>query len=382
MKIIAKTFFGLESVLAEELSLLGADNVQVLKRAVSFDGHKTLLYTANLKSRLALKFLVPIVHFQVNNENDFYQKIRTFDWSKYLSIDQTFVIKETVHSEIFKHSKFIALKMKDGIVDHFRAKTEERPSVSLDKPDIILDLHISKNQVNISIDSTGEPLSKRGYRNKGHYAPLNEVLAAGMLALSGWKPDRPLHDMCCGTGTILLEAAMIAANMAPSIHRKRFAFMEWPDFDRELWKKVTAAAVEEIDLFPEVNIYGGDINGRAIATAKASAKLLRLHSVIKLEKKPLDKQRPSAEEGMLIFNPPYGERMEKDDIESFYQSIGDQLKGEFTGWQAWLLSSNKDALKHIGLRTSQKLTLFNGPLECKFQRYDLYRGSKKSKVKD
>jgi len=376
MKFIVKTFHGLEGVLAKELESLGAKNIQALKRAVSFKGSKELLYKANLHLRTALRIIRPVYTFSAQNEDELYRKVTDFDWSAYLKLDQTFAIDSVVFSDSFRHSKYVVLKTKDAIVDQFRRKMGKRPSIDTDTPDVRFNVHVSHNDFTISLDSSGDSLHKRGYRNIGHKAPLNEVLAAGMLILTGWIKDVPLIDPMCGSGTILMEAAMIARNMPPGINRKRYGFMQWSDYDPTLWDRIYNEAKSQI-VRPRVSIMGSDISSEAIDISKVASINLNLNADIILRKSSFKDLHPISKTGMLIMNPPYGERMEQDDIFAFYKSIGDHLKKNFTGFDAWILSSNKEALKHIGLRPSKKHTLFNGPLECKFQKFSLYQGSLK-----
>ena len=378
MKLTAKTFQGLENVLAKELELLGAEDITILKRAVSFSGNKKLLYKSNLHLRTALRILHPIYTFIATNENDLYKKVSEFDWSAYLKLSQTFAIDSVVFSDYFTHSKYVALKCKDAIVDQFRDKTGKRPSIETKTPDVQFNVHVYKDEFTISIDSSGDSLHKRGYRNSQHDAPLNEVLAAGMLLLTGWKKSIPLIDPMCGSGTILMEATMIACNMPPQINRKTYGFMNWNDYEPELWNKVYEDAKSNINK-SEINITGGDISRRSIDISKESLIKFGFHRDIRINKTSFLDFYPKSSTGMLIMNPPYGERQKEDDIFSLYKNIGSHLKQNFAGFDAWILSSNKDALKFIGLHPSKKLTLFNGALECKFQKFSLYQGSLKKK---
>ncbi|MEM8895908.1 MAG: hypothetical protein AAGC88_15100, partial [Bacteroidota bacterium] len=282
-------------------------------------------------------------------------------------------------SDFFSHSKYVALKMKDAVVDQIRGKKGRRPSIDTEHPDIALNLRVFKDECTVSFDTSGELLNRRGYRGRGHLAPLNEVLAAGMLKLADWRPERPLHDLMCGTGTFLLEAGMIAANIPAGFFRRRFGFLSWQDHDPSLWNEIRKQANTSINYNPKVNIYGGDKDMRSVNAAQASAKFLRLDQSIKVERKLFDQQEPQAFSGMIVSNPPYGERMLKTDIEAFYSLVGDTLKQKFSGYEAWLISSNVSAMKRIGLRPSRKISLYNGSLECKFQKYELYSGSKKNR---
>ncbi|WP_258105316.1 class I SAM-dependent RNA methyltransferase [Marinoscillum sp. MHG1-6] len=374
MKLLIKTLHGLEEVLAEEVKAIGATNVKILKRSVACEGDLEVMYRANLHLRTALKVLVPVHRFTARTEDELYKAVYAFDWSKHLNSHKTFAIDNTVFSEYFRHSKYAALKTKDAIVDQFRNKMGSRPSIDVKSPDIQLDLHAVKDQFTISLDSSGEPLNKRGYREPGHEAPLNEVLAAGLILLSGWKKESPLIDPMCGSGTILIEAAMIGQNMAPQLHRKDFGFKNWKSFQPAIWNKVLSeakAAVRKTTL----NIRGGDINFKAVSIAEKSIRNFKLSDSITVRRIAFEKSFPGTADGVIISNPPYGERI-GENVNELYGLIGDTLKNNYSGFDAWLISSNMEAFKHLRLRPSKKLVLFNGPLECKFQKYEMYRGSK------
>ncbi|MCU4176104.1 THUMP domain-containing class I SAM-dependent RNA methyltransferase [Carboxylicivirga sp. N1Y90] len=377
MQLLIKTFHGLESVLADELKELGASNIEVLKRAVSCSGDKELMYKANLHLRTALRVLMPIANFKANNDDQLYKKIYDFDWSQFINNKTTFAIDAVAFSDTFKHSKYVALKAKDAIVDQFRDKTGARPSIDTDQPNVQINIHVSSEQFTVSLDSSGESLHRRGYRDPNHKAPLNEVLAAGMLKIAGWHKDIPLLDPMCGTGTILMEAAMLACDMPPQYKRKHLGFMGWVDYDKDLWLALHKEAEEKIH-YPKVNIVGGDNYPDAVDIAKQTSLDFRLNRQIRIVRSDFKENLPTAPRGMMITNPPYGERLEKGDINGFYRSIGSHLKKNFNNWQGWLITSNFEALKHFGLRTSSKHTLYNGPLECKFVSYDLFEGEMKA----
>lgn len=377
MKIIVKTFQGLEDVLAEELKDLGAKNIQPLKRAVSFDGNLSLLYKANLHLRTALRVLLTISKFEAKDEETLYRTVHDFDWNQYIDEKSTFAVDGVVFSDYFKHSKYVALKVKDAIVDKFREVTGERPSVDVNNPDLRINVHIFQEKVTISLDSSGSSLHMRGYRASNQEAPLNEVLAAGMLLIAGWKPNIPLIDPMCGSGTILMEAGMMAYNMAPAIKKMHFGFMKWRDYDEKLWTKIHKKAEDDIAT-PKGSIHGSDISGEAVDIAKVATLNFNLNFGIRLMKMPFNRLYPKTDHGMLILNPPYGKRLKPDDINALYKEIGNSLKKAFVGFEAWILSPNVEALKNIGLHPSKKHTLFNGPLECKFQKFEMYEGSKKA----
>jgi len=374
MKLLIKTLAGLEDVLMEEVKELGGESIIKRKRAVECVGNLPFMYKANLCLHTALKVLVPVYEFRAKNERELYDKIRCHDWSQYLSVHQTFAIDNTVFSEYFSHSKFAALKMKDAIADQFRDKYDMRPSVDTEKPDVLFNLHGYQENFTVSLDSSGEPLNQRGYRGKGHAAPLNEVLAAGLVKLAGWDASKPLVDPFCGTGTILIEAAMMATKTPPQLIRENFGFRTWNNFQPLMWNRIKAEMRSQIRKIP-LSIYGGDIDPNAIMQAKRSMKLLAMRGDITFREVSFDGNLPKNKTGMVITNPPYGERIGTD-IESLYEKIGDVLKNSFSGYDAWLISSNKSALRKLGLKDAERILLFNGKLDCEFCHYPMYEGSK------
>ncbi|MEM8525213.1 MAG: THUMP domain-containing protein [Bacteroidota bacterium] len=380
MQILAKTFYGLEQVLADELTVLGAKNIEILHRAVRFEGNQKLLYRTNFESRMALRFLIPIRTFKTKHENHFYKRIQEIDWQKYLDLKTTFAIDGVTHSKYMKHSKYLALKCKDAIVDQLRHRFDgQRPYINTKNPDLRINVHLSKdNLCTVSFDSSGSSLHKRGYRVASVEAPINEALAAGMIVLSGWKGDTAFVDPMCGSGTLPIEAALIARNIPPQWQRKEFGFQKWRDFNADLWKEVKENALSKIRE-SDVPILGFDQDFNAFQAASKNVAQANLKEVVKITWKKMEKVEHDLEEGVLVTNPPYDERLAEDNIAALYGGIGDQLKQKFTGFDAWIISSNRQALKHIGLRASKKIVLFNGPLECRFQHYELYRGTRKSK---
>ena len=371
MKMTIKTLFGFEDILAEEVQELGGVNIQKITRGVKCEGNTELLYKANLSLRTALKILVPIHAFKARNEKALYDQMMAFDWSNFMSVDQTFAIDSVVFSEIFSHSKYVALKAKDALVDQFRNKYRRRPSIDADNPDVKLNLHCSNDYFTISLDSSGESLNQRGYREKGHRAPMNEVLAAGMIKLAGWNKEIPLVDPMCGSGTIITEAAMIAMNMAPNLKRNEFGFKTWPEYSPILWNKVKTEAELKVRK-PVLNITGIDIDSEVVPLARKALGKIGLRRELKVKEMDFRDFKPLEESGMVITNPPYGERIGKDNVLDFYQSMGDAFKQNFKGFNAWLISSNKKALRQIGLKDSERFTLYNGKLECDFCRYELF----------
>jgi putative N6-adenine-specific DNA methylase len=334
-----------------------------------------LLYRANYRLRTALRVLTPIRQFKARHDNTLYRQVQKINWEDFLALEDTFAIDATVHSPHFSHSKFAALRAKDAIVDQFRKKTDRRPSIDVYNPTLRLHLHISNENCTLSLDSSGDALYKRGYRLDSLEAPINEVLAAGLVRLSGWQRDSPFVDPMCGSGTIPIEAALYAYNLPPQIAREQFGFMKWRDYDAELWSEIKAEAqAEALDFtYP---IYGFDKNFQAIRISQHNALAACLEGKIEFARKPFERLEPPAGNGLIIMNPPYDERLSETNIEELYRAIGDRLKQAFSGYEAWIISSNLGALKRVGLRPSRKLTLFNGPLECKFQKYELYEGSR------
>jgi len=374
LKLIAKTFHGLEEILANELNEIGALNIKKVNRAVEFEGDLEVMYKANLHLRTAIRILQPLFEFKAKNDQELYDEVQKFDWSTLMTNKQTLAIDPVVFSDIFTHSQFVALKMKDAIVDQFRDKTGIRPSVDVENPDIRLVIHMAKDKATVSLDSSGDSLHKRGYRVQGHKAPLNEVLAAGMVLLSGWNPKIPLVDPMCGSGTILMEAVMIAKKFAPGLNRKNFGFMTWNSFNKELWNKIVEEAKEKVE-HPRLHIYGSDINMGALDIARESALSFRFNRDINFKVSAFEKLELERPKGMIITNPPYGERLMKDkDIKDFYRMIGNQLQDEFLGYDAWLLSSDTKALNNLGIEVSDKVKLFNGALECGFYQYKINYG--------
>jgi Predicted N6-adenine-specific DNA methylase len=376
-ELVAKTFKGLENVLAGELTALGAKDVKALNRAVSFVGDNAMMYKANLWLRTALKILKPIKEFKARNEVELYKGIAEIDWEEYFGVDDTLSISTVVVSPYFNHSQFVALKAKDAIVDQFRSKFNKRPSIDTENPTILLNIHLTEDDCSVSIDSSGESLHKRGYRLNSTIAPINEVLAAGMIMLTGWDGNSNFLDPMCGSGTLPIEAALIAYNIPPGIFRKEFGFEKWKDFDADLFESIYNDDENSREF--KHAIVGADISAGAIRIASENVKNAFLTNKIELMVKSFESSIPSDEVGLVIMNPPYGERIKKNNIQEFYQSIGNVLKRNFAGFDVWILSGNKDALEYIGLHPSKKITLYNGAIECKFQKFTIYEGSKKSK---
>lgn len=373
--LVAKTLKGLEEVLANEITALGAQNVKILNRAVSYSGDKAMIYRTNLNLRTALKILKPINVFKAKNEVELYKGIYKINWADYMSVENTLSIFTTVSSQYFNHTQYVALKAKDALVDQFRNSFGKRPSIDTNNPDIHIHLHLVEDECTVLLDSSGEPLNKRGYRVNSLIAPINEVLAAGMILLSGWDGDSNFIDPMCGSGTLPIEAALIAYKIPPGIFRKQFAFEKWKDFDKDLFEEIYNEDYPERKF--EHKIIAADISSGAVRIATENAKNAFVQNKIEFITQSFEKLTPPEEGGIVMMNPPYGERLKKNDIESFYERIGNQLKKSFTGYEAWIISNNKEALKKVGLKPSAKIPLINGALECNFLRYNLYKGSKK-----
>ena len=384
-RCLAKTFKGLEEVLAAELIALGANDVQLERRAVSFRGDKALLYRANLCLRTALRVLVEIkaVSFQPSvfrrrkPEDALYEFVKGVDWSQYMSADSTFAIDATVYSDTFRNSRFVTYRVKDAVADYWLERAQRRPNVNTEDPDLRINVHIAGEQVTLSLDSSGESLHKRGYRVATTEAPINEVLAAGLLRIAGWDGQTDFYDPMCGSGTFLIEAALMARNIPPCIFRKSFAYERWPDFDAELWSDIYNDDSSERDFTHK--IYGSDASFYAIQQAAKNIKSAGVQKDVELRQIRMEELsaisiQPSA---LVMMNPPYGERLASNkDMEELYGKIGTALKHQFAGATAWIISSNDAAMKCIGLKPSKKMRLLNGELDCQFNKYELFQGKR------
>ena len=382
--MLAKTFKGLEEVLAQELIELGANDVQLERRAVSFRGDKALLYRANFCLRTAIRILVPIASFKAKDTDALYKQLKALDWSKYMTVNNTFAIDATVYSESFRNSRFVTYRVKDAIVDYWSERINQRPNVNVQNPDLTINIHIANEQVTLSLDSSGESLHKRGYRVATTEAPINEVLAAGMLLMAGWHGQSDFYDPMCGSGTLLIEAALIARNIAPGVFRQSYAFEKWPDFDADLWNEIYNDDSHERDFTH--HIYGSDASFYAIQQASKNVKSAGVQKDIELKQIRIEEiktitnnQSPRTNPSLLVMlNPPYGERLKSNkEIEDLYSAIGTALKHQFTGATAWIISSNAEAMKCIGLKPSKKYRLLNGELDCQFNKYELFQGKRK-----
>ncbi len=374
-EMIAKTFQGLEEVLAQELTTLGATEIQIGRRMVSFSGDKEMMYKANFCLRTAIRILKPIKKFSARNADEVYEQIKAIQWEDFLNIDQTIAIDSVVFSEEFRHSKFVSYKVKDAIVDYFREKTGKRPSVRINNPDIQLNIHIAQTDCTLSLDSSGESLHRRGYRQEAIEAPLNEVLAAGMILLTGWHGECDLIDPMCGSGTIPIEAALIAKNIAPGVFRKEFAFEKWNDFDRDLFETVYNDDSQEREF--KYHIYGYDNSPKANDIATHNVKAAGVSKDITLKIQSFQAFQQPTEKALIITNPPYGERISTNDLLGLYQMIGERLKHAFIGNTAWVLSYREECFDQIGLKPTEKIPLFNGALDCEFRKYEIFDGKYK-----
>lgn len=374
-ELIAKTFMGLEQVLAQELTQLGANNITIGRRMVAFTGDKELMYRANFQLHTAIRILKPIKHFKANSADDVYEEIKKIDWSQYIEKGKTFSVDSVVYSEEFRNSRFVTYKVKDAIVDQFRESTGTRPNISISNPDIRLNIHIADDKATLSLDSSGESLHRRGYRQETTEAPLNEVLAAGMILMSGWKGETDFIDPMCGSGTLLIEAALIARNINPGVFRKEFAFERWNDFDKELFDNIYNDDSQEHDF--EHHIYGYDIDIKAVNTARLNARAAGLTKDITIEEADFKNFKQPENPAIIITNPPYGERISTPNLLGTYKMIGERLKHQFVGNDAWVLSYREECFEQIGLKPSIKIPVFNGSLECEFRKYALFGGRMK-----
>ncbi|MDE6229837.1 MAG: RNA methyltransferase [Muribaculaceae bacterium] len=376
--MVAKTFQGLEEVLAEELRNLGAENVEPGRRMVSFQGDKAMMYKANLCCRTALRILKPFYTFKAYDADKLYDRVKEYDWAQLLGPEKTFAIEVTVNSDNFTNSRFVTYKVKDAIADWFRDRDPQgrRPGVRLTDADVVINVHISGSEVTLSLDSSGTSLHRRGWREAQTEAPINEVLAAGIILKSGWRGECPFVDPMCGSGTFLVEAALIAANIAPGIFRKGFAFEQWADFDRELFETIYNDDSAEREI--TCQILGADISPKAVAIARENLKSAGVAKYVDLQLKPLSAWTEAPAGGVLVTNPPYGERLRPADIEGLYDLLGNKLKHVFTGYHAWVIGYRDEDMMHIGLRPSSRDTLLNGSLQCELREYIIFDGDRAS----
>jgi putative N6-adenine-specific DNA methylase len=376
MKFVAKTLYGLENVLAEELAGIGATDIHKLNRAVTFSGDKKLLYRVNYLLRTALSILMTVADFSIRSKDDLYRAGSRIEWDRYLEVDDTFSIMPVVNSPHFSHTGYPGLILKDAVADYFRGKSGRRPSVNTSDPGVLINLHISNDTVTVSLDSSVIPLFKRGYRQGTAAAPLNEVLAAGILMISGWKASSSLIDPMCGSGTIPIEAGLIACNIPPGRLREFFGFQRWKDYDENLYNEMRHEADIRITS-PPVKIVCSDISDIAAEQARSNISRAGLADFVSVGVADFSTLRAADENSFLFLNPPYGERLQPDEIDNLYNMIGTTLKHNFPGTSAWLITSNRESLKRVGLKPAKKYILFNGALECTLVNYKMYQGTKK-----
>ncbi len=375
-EITAKSLKGFENTLADEIKKLGGKNINIKNRAVKFTGNKEILYKANLHLRTALRVLVPIWKFKLRNEKDLYKNIKNIYWDRYLNTKNTFAIDTVLNSDLFNHSKYISYKSKDAIADFFREKYNKRPNVDVENPDLRINIHISKDFCTVSLDSSGSSLNKRGYRKNPGKAPLNEVLAAGIILQSNWDKKSNFIDLMCGSGTFLIEAAMLALNIPPNFYRKTFGFEKWFNFDRNLWSDIIYKAKLNRKTKLDFKILGIDISKNAILSSEQNINSINLDKHIELINKDFKDFNNNLSQGIIVTNPPYGERIQITDINKLYKDLGDKLKHDFANFNAWIFIQDSDTYKKIELHPSKKINLLNGQINCKLLKYELYKGKK------
>lgn len=373
--LLATTLFGLEHVLAGELESIGAESVRIHNRAVSFKGDEPVMYRVNYHLRTALRILKPLKAFPARNEDDIYRGIRNIEWERHIDNHNTVAVDTVLLSKRFRHSGFISQRVKDGIVDRFRDRTGNRPSVDLKNPDLRINIHLNDTHCTVSLDSSGESLHKRGYRTQPYRAPLNEVLAAGMILLSDWSPRQAFLNPMCGSGTLCIEAGMIAKGIPGGYYRNNFGFQKWKNYDSVLFESIRRERY--LAARDDFRILASDMASSAIEATQQNLANAGLLGKVDLRKSAFESWDTGMKDGILIMNPPYGERMEETSLNELYSSIGSTLKKKYAGFKAWILSGNPEAMKNIGLRTGKRLTLYNGPIRCKYHFYDLYEGSRK-----
>jgi putative N6-adenine-specific DNA methylase len=380
MKLHAKTLAGLEDLVAQDMKQAGATEVSVGRRGVSCLADLKTMYHLCLHSRFVLRVLRHLTEFDAKNPDDLYRQCARFAWEDLIPVDGTFVVDATVHSEVFTHDHFAALRLKDAVVDRFRGKTGQRPSIDRVRPDVRLHLHIAGNKVTLSVDATGAPLSHRGYRPPQAKAPLNEVLAAGLLALSGWRPGTPLIDPMCGSGTFSTEAALWASGLPVQAGRRQFAFMKWSDFDASAWREVRDESMHEVKAVDTL-IWASDNHPGAIRQTRHSLEEADVDGMVQVSQSDFFNLHPPTDSGVMVMNPPYGERLDPGDVVGMYEGIGDRLKFNWAGFEAWVISSNEEALKRVGLRPHKRIPVFNGGLPCKWVGFQMYKGKKSDQHK-
>jgi putative N6-adenine-specific DNA methylase len=385
LRFVATTMAGLEEVLLAEITRLGGRNAQRLTRAVSFEGDLGFLYKSSLALRTAIRILIPLKEFRAHGDDDLYKKLKKLPFETLFGLDNTFAVEAVAHSKVFTHNQFIARRVKDAIADRFRELYGKRPNVDPKDPDFQLNLHIREEICTLSVDASGESLHKRGYRTFSHQAPINEVLAAGLIKLSGWEGKDNFYDPMCGSGTLSIEAALMAANIPPGYFRRGglenrrnpYAFMNWPHFEPELFEKIYESLIAKVKE-PGCKIFASDISRESVKSAEQNIKAAKVEDWVKTSVCDFFQLNKEPGPAHVIFNPPYGERISESDVGSLFKKMGDRFKSHWANSRIWLIAPNNENLKKIGLRPSRKITVFNGPLECRFLRFEMYEGSKKS----
>jgi len=375
-QIVVSTYAGLEEVLAKELQVLGGRDIERHTRAVSCTGDKGFVYKANFSLRTALRVMVTLNNFKFRDDKGLYDGVKEVEWSSFINPDQTISVRCTLSSDAFTNNLYPALKAKDAIVDYFREKTGNRPDVDRQDADVQVSLFIHERTCTVQLNSSGASLHLRGYRQDVDKAPMSEVLAAGLILLTGWEGPRPLVDFMCGSGTIPIEAALIAARIPPGVFRDKYAFEKWPDFDEELFTTIRNKQVERIAETP-VKIFGNELVRRVADKAKENVEAAKVEDIVTITSMDYRDFEPPVNGGIVITNPPYGEKLEQEDLQEFYKEMGDTLKRRYSGYTAWIFTGTPEAHKWVGLRPSRKIPLFNGAIECRFMKYELFTGSKK-----
>jgi putative N6-adenine-specific DNA methylase len=381
MRILAKTNYGLEELLEQEFIQLGFQDIQRHTRAISGKGNLELLYRLNYESRYALRVLVPLMEGDAGDQEQLYKLVQKVDWSQYITCDSLIAFDSSENQSSFNNTMFISMKAKDAVVDQMRTADGKRPTVSIENPDLLVNLHIFKNRCIISLDASGYSLHKRGYKAANVMAPLNEVLASAIIKLSGWDMQHSFVDGMTGSGTIAIEAALMARNYPAGYFSDGFAFQRWRNYDKNLWKRVVERANEKIT-DSDAKIFAVEMDTRAYEAARTNIEEAGLTDAIELVKADFFQFQHNQEKGVLLLNPPYGERLSLEDVQAFYKRIGDTLKNNYKGFEAHIITSNSDGLKSIGLKTSKKTILFNGGVECRLLKYELYDGTRKIRPAD
>ena len=369
---------GLEKILAAELAVY-AESVVPGHRGVAFHGDRLALWRANVESRVANRVLVPVAEFPAHDRRALYEGAKRVKWHTWFGTSQTIAVDATIHQSAFQHSGFVAQVVKDGVCDRFRAEVDRRPSVDRKRPDVRINLRVHGDACTLSIDSSGERLHRRGYRIEGGEAPVKETLAAGILTLANWRGDQTLVDPMCGSGTFLIEAALVASRTAPGLLRLArgdYGFMVWYGHRADQFERYLEKLRARILPLPPGRVFGSDVDPEVIAMARANVERAGFTDAIELATVDVAQRQvpPGVSPGLVVTNPPYGQRMQGD-LEALYVALGQMLKRRFAGYTAHILVGESAPIKRIGLKTSRKTSLHNGPLPCTLARYRLFSGS-------